>query len=140
MTKELTALTGGCMCRAVRYVATEKPLTVRHCWCRDCQYWAAGSSTVNAVFPVAAVSITGTLCEYRSKAESGNQMIRAFCPLCGTQVTSASDARPHLVILRVGTLDDPSRVKPVATIWKSSAPTWACLDGSIPAHDKAAPA
>ncbi|MEQ1755818.1 MAG: GFA family protein [Micropepsaceae bacterium] len=139
MTIEHSSLTGGCLCRAVRYVAKEKPITVRHCWCRDCQYWAAGSSTVNAVFPAGAVSMTGELAEYRSMADSGNQMIRKFCPSCGTPVASASEARPHLVILRVGTLDDPSAVKPVATIWRSRAPTWACVNGSIPAHDKGAP-
>lgn len=139
MSNEGTHLTGGCRCGAVRFVATAKPLMVRNCWCRDCQYWAAGSATVNAVFPVEAVSLSGTLTEYRSNADSGNRMMRRFCPTCGTPVVSASEARPHVIILRAGTLDDPSAVTPVASIWTSSAPAWACIDRSIPAYEKAAP-
>lgn len=139
MTSAKSGFTGGCLCGAVRFVAVEAPITVRQCWCRDCQYWAAGSATVNAVFSVTAVTVAGTLAEYRSKADSGNQMIRKFCPQCGTPVVSASDARPQLVILRAGTLDNPSAVAPGATIWKSSAPSWACIDASIPSYDKGPP-
>ena len=123
------ALNGGCRCGAVRY-----------CWCRDCQYWAAGSCTVNAVFPVEAVTITGKLTDFCSTADSGNQMHRQFCPSCGTPITSASQARPHLIILRGGTFDEPAAVRPVASIWTSSAPDWACVESSLPAFEKAAPA
>ena len=34
--------------------------------------------------------------------------------------------------LKAGTLDDPELARPVATIWAASAPTWACIDESIP--------
>jgi hypothetical protein len=33
--------------------------------------------------------------------------------------------------VRIGTLDDPSSVKPVANIWSASAPVWACLDPAL---------
>jgi hypothetical protein len=128
----MTPISGGCLCRAVRYTATAEPIACRVCWCRDCQYFAAGNATVNVVFLAAAVSISGPLRGYTSIADSGNRMHRRFCELCGTPVTSASEARPHLMILRAGTLDEPGLAHPALTIWTGSAPTWACIDATLP--------
>jgi len=52
-------ITGGCLCKAVRFTAKAPPLAVRQCWCRDCQNFWAGSSTGNLLFETAVVSITG---------------------------------------------------------------------------------
>ncbi len=125
-------VTGGCLCKAVRYRITAAPLVTRVCWCRVCQYLAAGSGTVNTCFPSNAITIEGQLADYPLIADSGNTMHRRFCPVCGTQVFSEAESRPHLIFVRSGTLDDPQIAKPSATIWVSSAPTWACIDESIP--------
>ncbi len=130
---------GGCLCGAVRYSVSAAPIAVRQCWCRDCQYWASGSATVNAVFELDKVTLTGALTTFVSTADSGNTMRRGFCPACGTPVTSASDARPQYVILRVGTMDQPSLFPPAMTIWTDSAPTWAHHDPDMPATPKNAP-
>ena len=127
-------ITGGCLCKKVRFRISAQPIAMRLCWCRLCQYIAAGNATVNVVFPSDAVSIDGTLTDYRSVADSGNVMHRRFCPACGTHVFSASDARPHLVIVRNGTLDDTHLLRPGATIWTDSAPEWAWIDESLPMH------
>ena len=123
---------GGCLCGAVRYQATAEPLAMRLCWCRDCQYLAAGNATANVVFPSEAVTIKGTVSDYTGTADSGNVMHRKFCPTCGTPLFSQSQARPHLIIIRAGTLDEPQRVTPSANIWTESAPSWACFDETLP--------
>ncbi len=124
-------VTGGCLCKAVRYTIDAQPIVTRECWCRVCQYLGAGSSTVNTCFPAAALRVTGELREYQSTADSGNIMHRSFCPSCGTPVFSATQSRAHLVFVRVGTLDDPAAVRPDMTIWTASAPQWACLDPDL---------
>jgi hypothetical protein len=126
------AIGGGCLCGAVRYSVTADPIATRICWCRDCQYFAAGSGTVNVIFPATGVSVSGPLHEFTSVADSGNRMHRQFCEHCGTPVTSRADARPELIILRAGTLDDPEIAKPSATIWTDSAPSWACISDELP--------
>ncbi len=132
-------LEGGCLCKAVRYRISAQPITARQCWCRDCQYWAAGNATVNAVFPSDAVSVTGELTEFVSHAASGNVVRRKFCPQCGTPVFSAADVRPHVLVVRVGTLDDPNAITPAVTIWTESAPVWACINESLPAFPRQPP-
>jgi hypothetical protein len=131
-------ITGGCLCRAVRYRIGAPPIITRVCWCRLCQYLGSGNGTVNVCFPREAVSIEGELRDFRSVADSGNAMHRRFCPTCGTQLFSEAEARPHLIFVRAGTLDDREVARPAATIWTSQAPSWACIDGSLP-RDAAQP-
>ncbi len=125
-------ITGGCLCGAVRYRIEAEPIQVRACWCRDCQFIGAGSGTVNVTFPSEAVHVEGELKDHASRAASGNLMHRRFCLKCRTPVTTQSEARPHLLTIRVGTLDDPEIAKPMMTIWTRSAPSWASIDAGIP--------
>ena len=83
------AITGGCLCKAVRYSCTSEPTITRACWCRLCQYIGAGSNTVNVFFASADFTITGELTDYVCVADSGTVMHRRFCPKCGT-----ANARP----------------------------------------------
>src|ERR1044071_5478751 len=105
-------VTGGCLCKQVRFRITAAPIVTRVCWCRLCQYLSAGNGTVNVCFPSNAITIEGEMKDYRSVADSGNVMHRRFCPSCGTHVFSESEARPHLIIVRNGTLDDTELVRP----------------------------
>jgi hypothetical protein len=132
-------ISGGCLCRQVRYRITAAPVITRVCWCRLCQYLAAGSGTVNVCFPTSAITIEGEMRDYRSTADSGNVMHRRFCPHCGTALFSEAEARPHLIFVRAGTLDDPEVAKPAATIWTSQAPGWACFDPKLPQVEKQPP-
>ena len=129
------AVSGGCLCRQVRYEISAEPLATRYCWCRVCQYLAAGNATVNLAVPKSAIKITGQTGDYRSVADSGAVMHRGFCPTCATPMFSEAESRPHLIFVRAGTLDDPELARPVSTIWVASAPSWACVDKSIPRID-----
>lgn len=129
------SVTGGCLCGAVRYRSEVAPLTTRQCWCRLCQYLGGGNSMVNACFPTSSFTIergAEVLRDYVSTADSGNELHRRFCTLCGTPMFSEAAARPHLIFARVGTLDDPDIAKPVMAIWTAKAPVWACIDPELP--------
>jgi hypothetical protein len=127
-------ITGGCLCRQVRYTIDAAPLAARSCWCRLCQYLGGGTAGVNLAFPAEAVAITGRLADYASAADSGAHMHRGFCPTCGTPVTSSAEERPHLLFIRAGTLDDPDLMAPEAVIWTSQAPRWATIPADIPSY------
>ncbi len=122
--------TGACLCGQIRYRLRGEPLVARICWCRDCQH-LAGNGTANAIFPTSAIDITGQPAEYTSVADSGNHVRRRFCPTCGSHLFADNSGRPTMTVVRTGTLDDPSSIRPVANIWATSAPTWACLDAEL---------
>ena len=125
------SITGGCLCGAVRYEISAQPIMARMCYCRVCQYFACGNAAVNVAFPSAAVTLTGTLKDYVSTADSGAEMHRRFCPECGVHLTTAAASRPEILMIRTGTLDDPSLITPTAAIWTDSAPRWACIDPAL---------
>ncbi|WP_425258472.1 GFA family protein [Rubrivivax sp. RP6-9] len=126
----MTERTGGCLCGQVRYRITAEPAVSRVCWCRDCQR-ISSNGTVNALVPSAAIEITGTVSQYVKTSDSGNQVTRRFCGQCGSQLFADSTGRPGSTVVRVGTLDDASSVRPSANIWSASAPAWACLDPAL---------
>lgn len=132
-------ISGGCLCGAVRYESQAPPLITRVCWCRLCQYLGAGSGTVNVCFQTASFAVHGTVSDYVSIADSGNVLHRRFCPACGTPMFSAAEARPHLVFVRAGTLDDPEIARPAMTIWTSTAPSWACIADDLPRVERQPP-
>ena len=124
--------TGRCLCGAVTIAVSGAPRGVRTCWCRVCQYLGAGSGTVNVIFAASDVSVRGETVDYVSTADSGNVMHRRFCGVCGTALLSASEARPDLVIVRAGALDERDGCRPEVVIWTKSSPEWACFDAAVP--------
>lgn len=122
--------TGRCLCGAVTYRFCAEPVFTRVCWCTACQH-IASNGTVNVLIPTQALEISGPLSEYVAIADSGNEIARRFCPTCGSHLFATSSGRPQYTVVRVGTLDDPSGVRPTTNIWASSAPPWACLDADL---------
>jgi hypothetical protein len=135
------AITGGCLCKAVRYeVDADAPLGARHCWCRVCQYLGCGMGAVSPLFRQEDVAVSGPLSDYVRQADSGATMHRRFCSQCGTQVFSESEELPTAIFIRAGTLDDPNLAAPTAIIWSQSAPKWACFDPNLPRIEGPPPA
>jgi hypothetical protein len=123
--------TGRCACGAVTATITGEPVTLRQCWCRQCQQIAAGSPTTNAIFPTASVDIQGALATHSYVAASGNTLTQSFCGTCGTAVMAQSSARPEFRTVRLGFLDPPHGLSPQVAIWTDDAPEWACIDPAL---------
>lgn len=127
----MASVTGKCLCGAVRFSFPEEPIVRRACWCRDCQYLAAGNASVNVIFRKAGFACTGEVRAYESLADSGTSMRRSFCPTCGTPLFSEAATRPDVMVVRAGTLDDPELGRPEGFIWTASAPRWGHVDSNL---------
>ena len=120
---------GGCACKAVRYEASAEPMAVMDCHCRDCQYASGGSHTTAVVLPAAAFRITqGAPARYTSKGDSGGEVTRAFCAKCGSPLFSEPPAGRGMVVVKAGSMDDPSWLTPGGALYVSSAQPWAHID------------
>jgi hypothetical protein len=125
------AYQGQCACGAVTATISAEPVTVRQCWCRDCQRISGGGPTHNAIFPVEAVVLKGELGSHGHAAASGNTLTKHYCLSCGTPVYATSSARMHLQTFRLGFLADGHGLRPSAAIWTDSAPDWAYIDPAL---------
>jgi hypothetical protein len=100
---------GGCVCGAVRYVATGDPLRVTVCHCTWCQRRTGTAFAVEPIFKREQVTISGRLAKYRHVSdESGRWLDLEFCPKCGTNIGFTFEWRPELRAIDAGTFDDPS--------------------------------
>ena len=101
-------LEGRCYCGALRYEVDGDPMFKGQCHCRECQYISGGSPNMLLAMPDAGFSYTkGAAKEFR-RSDLDNPVTREFCADCGTHILSRAPGVPGAVILKVGTLDDPS--------------------------------
>ncbi len=126
---------GGCLCGAVRYELAGEPLFSLLCHCRDCQY-QSGSAFIAAMrVPAAGFRVTkGEPKLYVRGSDAGNEVSLAFCGECGSPLFIRVSARPDIVGLRVGSLDDPSEFRPEADIFVKSAQPWDHLNPDLPKY------
>jgi hypothetical protein len=118
-------LAGGCPCEAVRFEVTALPLLVYACHCTECQRWSG--SAFGMSMPVAAPSfrlLRGEPKPWRRIGASGVQSTYWFCGDCGGRAYGQRDARPDVIVVRAGTLDDTSWIRPIAHVYLRSAQAW----------------
>ena len=128
---------GGCRCGAIRYECGAEPLMVAYCHCRDCQFASGGPFSTVLLVPRPAVNTSGSEPgAYSVEAESGATVTRKFCSDCGSPLFSELSANPEIFVIKAGTLDDPSWLRPAAHIWTESAQPWVEMQGDLPKFPK----
>ncbi|MCP5366495.1 MAG: GFA family protein [Hyphomicrobiales bacterium] len=125
-------ITGGCQCGAVRFEATAEPLFGGHCQCVNCRKFSGAGHASNLLVPADSFTVTGEVSLYEYTADSGAHMTRAFCPKCGSPVYGFGSGRPGGIMLRAGTLDDPSRFTPQMVLFTASAAPWDHIGEDLP--------
>lgn len=124
--------TGACLCGAVRYEASPEPDTAYYCHCRDCQIGSGAAYHAAVVAQEASFRITaGKIAEYSKLADSGNTIVRSFCPVCGTPLFWTGDGFPGQVVLAISSLDEPDSITPSREIWTDSAVSWCRIPSDI---------
>ena len=118
----MAVLTGRCLCGAVRYEYEGAPPEVFHCHCESCRRHASSPITAFLVnVEAAALRFTAT----RPKEfQSSPGVWRSFCADCGSPVTYRSQRHPGKVDVYVGTLTDPTAVRPTGHVHSGEQLPW----------------
>ena len=106
------------------------------CHCKSCQKSNGGAFNVIVAIPSAALTVTGETKQYDSKGDSGQGTHHSFCPNCGSPITGQADVMAGITMIAVGTLDDPSWVKPAMEIYTDSKLPWVSLGGILRSFPK----
>lgn len=120
----MTTYTGGCACGAIRYETSDDPLLMGNCHCTDCQRSSGTGMASVIMFPKGGFSQEGEAKYYEVTSDSGRWIKRGFCPNCGSPVLTLVEMAPDAIIVKAGSLDDPSLYKPAMHIYASSAQPW----------------
>ncbi|MES2436176.1 MAG: GFA family protein [Pseudomonadota bacterium] len=108
----MTTFPGGCLCGQLRITATGQPYRVGLCHCLDCRKYHGSLFHASAMFPEAAVTITG---------ESRTYAGRSFCPTCGSSVFALSGDE---VEVNLGCLDAANQLTPTYELWTIRREAW----------------
>lgn len=119
--------TGHCHCGELRYAVEGMPLSVHACHCTDCQAQSGSAFTLTMVLRGEQLRVAAGEVETRRYKLNGRDVDSHVCAACGSTVWLSSPAYPQILGLKAGTLDDTSRLKPVAHLWVSSAQPWVRL-------------
>src|SRR5262249_33749938 len=98
---------GGCYCGKIRYGAQGEPRLKAQCHCRECQYISGGAPNMFMLMPPDGFRYVSGAPKTFARSDLEQPVTREFCETCGTHIVTR---RPGLnfVVLKVGTLDDPS--------------------------------
>lgn len=123
-----TWASGRCLCEAVTYTLSHRPLIVHACHCRDCQRITGSPFVVNAWVVEADLALAGALERRSLSSGSGKGQELSTCAACGCALfTRYLLTPPGTVFLRVATLDDPALAPPDVNIYASARAPWAPL-------------
>jgi hypothetical protein len=127
---------GGCTCRRVRYRMTSKPMFVHCCHCRWCQRETGSAFALNAMIESDRVQLlAGEVVVVDTPSNSGKGQRISRCPSCQVALWSNyAGAGDAVRFVRVGTLDDPTRLPPDIHIFTASKQPWVMLPPEIPAE------
>lgn len=110
-------MTGGCYCGAIRYSIDGDPELAIQCHCRECLYFTGGQANTVMFFPKKGFKYTKGTPSTFTRSDLETPLTRQFCGNCGTPIGNDSISRPGMIIIKVGTLDDPSVFSPEVAIF-----------------------
>jgi hypothetical protein len=119
---------GGCVCGAVRYECSAKPVAMFKCHCRDCQRVSGGPYSAVILMLAPDFRLTkGQLRFYSTRSLKGGDHKRGFCPECGSRITGSPSEKIGLL---AGSLDDSTWFQPTMEIFTCDVQPWDHVDSN----------
>ncbi len=134
MTSSTPKTKGHCLCGAIAYEFTGKPLWVSHCHCETCRrHTSSAVATFVGVKLDQFSYLQGTPASYQSSPD----VWRYFCATCGSPMAYTSDKRhPGEVHLYIGTLENPEQFVPKGHVHAGEQLPWFEVHDELPRFEK----
>lgn len=119
---------GGCLCGAVRFVATGRPNGVAWCHCESCRKHSGAPVSVFVAFERTAYTVTkGEIAKFES---TPGRTTRGFCARCGSTLTCETVGLPTLTDFHIGAFDHAELFSPTRHIFPEERLPWLHLADS----------
>jgi hypothetical protein len=134
-----TFASGACLCGAVTITIKGEPQGSGQCHCKDCQKASGTGHMSLAFFKREDVDLKGETASFGVTADSGNTNTRHFCPKCGGRLYGENSARPGVMAIAVGALDDNSWFACQRVVYVKDRPSWDVTPTDVPNFDMMPP-
>jgi hypothetical protein len=105
------------------------------CYCRTCQAISGGAGNLFMAVDAQGFQFTKGTPRSFNKQDRPGSPTRHFCENCGVHLTARSERAPTTVLIKVGTLDEPSVFEgPELVTWTSEIAKVHILPANVPAH------
>jgi len=127
------AMTGGCMCGAVRYEVIGDHHGVTHCHCHSCRKHNGAPVVTLAGYKNDQVRFSG---DQRKIYESSPGVGRAFCGYCGTPLTWEGEAGDlgYFFEFHISTFDEPEKLVPTSHAFEPERIPWFDIADDLPRY------
>ena len=68
---------------------------------------------------------------YTTRGDSGGEISRGFCAVCGSPVVALLSRMPDMIAIPAASLDDPSWHKPAVDMFTASAQPWDYMNPAL---------
>lgn len=126
------ALTGGCLCGAIRYEVKGPSMFVCQCCCRDCQRATGTGHTTIVGVHRNQLSLSGEPSVFTNAGDSGGSVTRHFCGKCAGRLYTSGTLPGDVIMIQAGSLDDPNVISPESVIYVKDAVKWDRFDPLLP--------
>ncbi|MDP2710376.1 MAG: GFA family protein [Solirubrobacteraceae bacterium] len=118
------ALTGGCLCGAVRFELTEPPAIAGYCHCTRCQRRTGTSSSAQALVDRGALTIVQGEQLVQGWCHPDGGMEKCFCRSCGAHLFSRAPDGGARMTVRLSAFDADPGVRPSFRAFVADAASW----------------
>jgi len=129
MSDEFVPVTGGCLCKAVRYEVDANLDEAFYCHCKTCQKTSGSPAAVGVLVKLETLKFTA---EDPKIFQSSPFATRSFCQHCGSRIAWVSPEKEDWTAVFVGSLDHPERVVPSEHIGVESQLPWYEIADGLP--------
>jgi hypothetical protein len=113
---------GGCLCGAVRFIATGVPKGIYWCHCQSCRRHTGAPVSVFVALDCKAYKVTkGEIAKFDS---TPGKTRRGFCVKCGSTMTCESLPGPTETHFHLGTFDEAERLQPTRHYFSEERLPW----------------
>jgi len=128
---EIPPFEGGCLCGAVRYRATSVPVRGVICHCPQCRRHSGAPALAFVHFPARNFTwVRGAPKLYQSSEFAQ----RGFCADCGSTLSMHEEVLADRMLIAVGTLDEPNRVRIEDHVWTKDQISWFRIEDGLPRY------
>ncbi len=115
----MPVFSGKCLCGMVSYNCHSEPKAIFNCHCTDCRRATGSVFGTNLFIPENKVDIQGKISTFTHTSDSGSTMTKLFCPNCGSLLFGKNSAKPNVMSIRAGSVEQVDIIKPMINVFMS---------------------